>query len=104
MDSDDDGVVKIWDIRQRSCCHEFKEHEDFISDLMLAEDGRTLLCTGGDGYLSIWNRKSGTLLTRIYLSVICTHGPSSLRISSHGKEDSRPIDGLESTIVQSKQE
>ena len=62
--SDDDGVVKVWDMRQRRCCHELKEHEDFISDMILAEDGRTLLCAGGDGYLSVWNRKSGIPLLR----------------------------------------
>ena len=56
-------MVKVWDLRQRRCCHELKEHEDFISEMVLAEDGRTLLCAGGDGYLSVWNRKSGADLT-----------------------------------------
>ena len=58
---DDNGTVKVWDLRQRRCCHELKEHEDFISDMTLADDGRTLLCAGGDGFLSVWNRKSGEI-------------------------------------------
>lgn len=47
-----------------------KEHEDFISDMTLAEDGRTLLCAGGDGYLSVWNRKSGVRPTCTLLVAI----------------------------------
>lgn len=39
-----------------------EEHEDFISQIELACDGRTMLCAGGDGFLSAWNRKSGKLL------------------------------------------
>eukprot|EP00281_Chroomonas_sp_CCMP1168_P027158 CAMPEP_0206248846 /NCGR_PEP_ID=MMETSP0047_2-20121206/20590_1 /ASSEMBLY_ACC=CAM_ASM_000192 /TAXON_ID=195065 /ORGANISM="Chroomonas mesostigmatica_cf, Strain CCMP1168" /LENGTH=366 /DNA_ID=CAMNT_0053674523 /DNA_START=51 /DNA_END=1151 /DNA_ORIENTATION=- len=58
---DDNGVVKIWDLRQQKCCHTLNEHEDFISDMRLASDERTLVCTGGDGYLSVWNRRSGKL-------------------------------------------
>mmetsp|Transcript_20854 Transcript_20854/g.42309 ORF Transcript_20854/g.42309 Transcript_20854/m.42309 type:complete len:215 (-) Transcript_20854:47-691(-) len=30
--------------------------------MTLAADGKTLLCTGGDGYLSVWNRRNGKLL------------------------------------------
>eukprot|EP00288_Rhodomonas_lens_P015959 CAMPEP_0177708220 /NCGR_PEP_ID=MMETSP0484_2-20121128/10165_1 /TAXON_ID=354590 /ORGANISM="Rhodomonas lens, Strain RHODO" /LENGTH=375 /DNA_ID=CAMNT_0019219779 /DNA_START=11 /DNA_END=1138 /DNA_ORIENTATION=- len=59
---DDDGVVKLWDLRQQRCVHELNEHEDFISDMVLADDNKTLLCAGGDGYLSVWNRRSGKLL------------------------------------------
>ena len=33
--------------------------QDFISDMVLHSDGKTLLATGGDGHLSVWNRKSG---------------------------------------------
>ncbi|KAJ1467689.1 hypothetical protein T484DRAFT_1645278, partial [Baffinella frigidus] len=35
---------------------------DFISDMALHSDGKTLLATGGDGFLSVWNRKSGKLI------------------------------------------
>jgi WD40 repeat protein len=48
---DDDGTVKIWDLRQAKCVHEMSEHEDYISDIQLAKDEKTLLCSGGDGYL-----------------------------------------------------
>ncbi|EKX48261.1 hypothetical protein GUITHDRAFT_86068 [Guillardia theta CCMP2712] len=59
---DDEGVIKLWDLRQQRCCHELREHEDYISEITMASDGKTMLCTGGDGYLSVWNRKSGKLI------------------------------------------
>ena len=62
VSGDDDGTVKIWDLRQARTVHELKEHRDFISDIQIAPDEKTLLCSGGDGYLSIWNRKSGNLV------------------------------------------
>ena len=48
---DDDGMVKIWDLRQAKCVHELSEHDDYISDIQLAKDGKTLLSSGGDGHL-----------------------------------------------------
>ena len=57
-----------------------KEHEDFISDMILAEDGRTLLCAGGDGYLSVWNRKSGA--PSLHRSRACTPRAEIMRNAS----------------------
>ncbi len=43
---DDDGTIKLWDLRTAKAVMEISEHEDFIADMELAEDGRTLLVAG----------------------------------------------------------
>ncbi|KAF7809548.1 WD repeat-containing protein 55 [Senna tora] len=52
---DDDGCIKVWDTRQRSCCNTFEAHEDYISDMTFASDAMKLLGTSGDGTLSVCN-------------------------------------------------
>ncbi|KAJ1916295.1 hypothetical protein H4219_003863 [Mycoemilia scoparia] len=56
---DDDGCVKLWDIRQNKQAFEYKEHVDFISDMAFNDQKRHLLATSGDGCLSVYDvRKS----------------------------------------------
>ncbi|KFK36319.1 hypothetical protein AALP_AA4G107300 [Arabis alpina] len=55
---DDNGCVKIWDTRQRSCSHEFNAHEDFISDMTFASESMKLVATSGDGTLSVCNLRT----------------------------------------------
>ena len=64
--ADDEGVVKVWDVRQRPavCAMEFNEHEDFVSDLALASDGMTLLATSGDATLSVMDLRHRKLVAR----------------------------------------
>ncbi|CAK8537259.1 unnamed protein product [Lathyrus sativus] len=50
---DDDGCIKVWDTRERSCCNSFEVHEDYISDITFASDAMKLLATSGDGTLSV---------------------------------------------------
>ncbi|KAL1289736.1 hypothetical protein AAHE18_20G081100 [Arachis hypogaea] len=52
---DDDGCIKVWDTRERSCCNTFDVHEDYISDMTFASDAMKLLATSGDGTLSVCN-------------------------------------------------
>ncbi|TYK18772.1 WD repeat-containing protein 55 [Cucumis melo var. makuwa] len=42
---DDNGAIKVWDTRQRSCCSSFKAHEDYISDMTYSSDSTKLLAT-----------------------------------------------------------
>ncbi|KAH1219935.1 WD repeat-containing protein 55 [Glycine max] len=42
---DDDGCIKVWDTRERSCCNSFNVHEDYISDITFASDAMKLLAT-----------------------------------------------------------
>ncbi|XP_028220513.1 WD repeat-containing protein 55-like isoform X2 [Glycine soja] len=52
---DDEGCIKVWDIRERSCCNSFNAHEDYISDITFVSDAMKLLATSGDGTLSVCN-------------------------------------------------
>ncbi|XP_057434960.1 WD repeat-containing protein 55 [Lotus japonicus] len=52
---DDEGCIKVWDIREQSCCNSFDVHEDYISDMTFASDAMKLLATSGDGTLSVCN-------------------------------------------------
>ncbi|GAM26735.1 hypothetical protein SAMD00019534_099100, partial [Acytostelium subglobosum LB1] len=51
---DDEGRVKVWDMRQQSIVCEFQEHADYISDIITMDD-RHVVATSGDGGLSIYN-------------------------------------------------
>jgi len=53
----DDGVVKMWDTRTFTVVAEFPDFKDYISDMAISKDNKHLLCTSGDGYLSVLNLK-----------------------------------------------
>uniref|UniRef100_A0A0E0QCA3 WD repeat-containing protein 55 n=1 Tax=Oryza rufipogon TaxID=4529 RepID=A0A0E0QCA3_ORYRU len=52
---DDEGCIKVWDTRERSCCNTFHCHEDYISDMTYVSDSNQILATSGDGTLSVSN-------------------------------------------------
>lgn len=52
---DDDGVLKLWDLRQKEPVFKLKEVEDFISCIITNEQKKYLLMTSGDGYLTTIN-------------------------------------------------
>ncbi|KAG6777445.1 hypothetical protein POTOM_017267 [Populus tomentosa] len=58
---DDQGCIKVWDTRQRSCCNSFNAHEDYVSDMTFASDSMKLLSTSGDGTLSVCNLRSNKI-------------------------------------------
>ncbi|KAJ7556750.1 hypothetical protein O6H91_05G096700 [Diphasiastrum complanatum] len=61
---DDEGVIKIWDTRQNTCCGSFNVHEDYISDMEYVPDGMQLLGVSGDGTLSLCNLRSNRVQAR----------------------------------------
>ncbi|GAV86183.1 WD40 domain-containing protein [Cephalotus follicularis] len=61
---DDQGCIKVWDTRQRSCCNTFNVHEDYVSDMTFASDAMKLLGTSGDGTLSVCNLRRNKVQTR----------------------------------------
>ncbi|KAJ4964985.1 hypothetical protein NE237_016834 [Protea cynaroides] len=61
---DDEGCIKVWDTRQRCCCHSFDAHEEYISDMTFASDSMKLLGTSGDGTLSVCNLRRNKVQIR----------------------------------------
>lgn len=61
LSGSDDGVVKMWDTRTFSSVAEFPDFKDFISDMKCSKDEKTLLCTSGDGVLSVINLRKKEL-------------------------------------------
>eukprot|EP00042_Codosiga_hollandica_P042674 m.394998 g.394998 ORF g.394998 m.394998 type:complete len:257 (+) comp56382_c1_seq1:182-952(+) len=56
---DDNGCVKLWDLRQQSCVLSVQRHEDYISDLVVVADKNTILASSGDGSITATNWKKG---------------------------------------------
>lgn len=54
---DDDGRLKLWDLRQEKCVFEARENEDYLSDLAVDDNNKIVLATSGDGTLSSFNIK-----------------------------------------------
>ncbi|GAB1864969.1 WD repeat-containing protein 55 homolog [Camponotus japonicus] len=54
---DDDGVVKLWDLRQKrnDPIFSIKEVEDYISAMITNRDAKYLVCASGDGCLTTIN-------------------------------------------------
>ena len=64
---DDEGSVKVWDVRTpsstSSAVASWSVHEDFISSLLFFEDKRALLSTAGDATLACYDlRKASSVL------------------------------------------
>ena len=55
---DEDGDIKLWDLRSNRSVHTFQEHADYISDLSYNEDSKLLFACSGDGYLSCYSTVS----------------------------------------------
>ncbi|PPQ65132.1 hypothetical protein CVT24_003222 [Panaeolus cyanescens] len=55
---DDDGVIKLWDPRQRDNVKEYTQHFDYITDFLWLDDKKQLVATSGDGTLSVMDVRS----------------------------------------------
>ncbi|XP_065059296.1 WD repeat-containing protein 55-like [Rhopilema esculentum] len=97
---DETGNVKLWDQHNCNCIAEFKECKDFISDMVCDKEGRNLLCTCGDGTLSVFNVRGKKLrsqsdqlddelislaIMKSGTKVVCGGGDGTLNIYSWGK-------------------
>lgn len=55
---DDDGVVKLWDVRTPHAVMEYELHEDFISSFAYNPDRSTLLSAAGDASLCAYDLRN----------------------------------------------
>jgi WD40 repeat protein len=57
---DEEGGVKLWDLRQTKQLFSWKENDDYISELAIVPEKNTILAPSGDGTLSVFHmRKAG---------------------------------------------
>ncbi|PWZ09559.1 WD repeat-containing protein 55 [Zea mays] len=61
---DDEGCIKVWDTRERSCCNSFEVHDDYISDMTYVAETNQILATSGDGTLSVNNLRRNKVRSR----------------------------------------
>ena len=64
---DDDGHVKIWDLRQaqhgvaKSCVMSLSEHEGSITDFAFNAEAKMLCSVANDGMLGVWDLRKSKL-------------------------------------------
>jgi len=61
---DDEGVIKLWDLRTKKPSFSFSDCEDYISAMTISPERNRLLVTSADGTLSVINLKAGKLEDR----------------------------------------
>jgi WD40 repeat protein len=62
---DEDGVVKLWDVRQKECTHTDDTSTDYVSAMARGAAGKNhLLFTTGDGRLCVMNLRKGKVQFR----------------------------------------
>ncbi|CAL1536605.1 unnamed protein product [Lymnaea stagnalis] len=52
---DDEGVLKVWDMRTKNATMEMKECDDFISDMVVEDNKKIILAASGEGTLTAFN-------------------------------------------------
>ncbi|XP_060084294.1 WD repeat-containing protein 55-like [Ylistrum balloti] len=97
---DDDGNLKIWDLRTNKAEMEVKHNEEFISDMDIDDQHKILIATSGDGTLTAFNirRKRMDMQSELFDSellslarlkekgkVICGSGEGVLNIFNWGE-------------------
>eukprot|EP01102_Stenamoeba_stenopodia_P002080 TRINITY_DN1183_c0_g3_i1.p1 TRINITY_DN1183_c0_g3~~TRINITY_DN1183_c0_g3_i1.p1 ORF type:complete len:474 (+),score=167.90 TRINITY_DN1183_c0_g3_i1:77-1498(+) len=61
---DDEGVIKLWDLRTKKPSFSFSDCEDYISSMTISPERNRLLAASADGTLSVINLKAGKLEDR----------------------------------------
>ncbi|NWW45890.1 WDR55 protein, partial [Pedionomus torquatus] len=54
---DDDGGLKVWDLRKGDAVLEARQQEEYISAMAVDANGKVLLTASGDGTLGVFNLK-----------------------------------------------
>ena len=57
-----DSVVKIWDVRRKSCLLSFKGHNKQVTQCSFSPDGKWICAGFGDGEVKLWDIGSRSLL------------------------------------------
>ncbi|KAM5170822.1 WD repeat-containing protein 55 [Mantella aurantiaca] len=54
---DESGMLKVWDLRRGTTFMEMKNHEEYISDMVIDQNKKLLLTASGDGTMGVFNIK-----------------------------------------------
>lgn len=54
---DDEGTLKVWDLRKGTSFMDLKHHEDYISEIAVDQAKKILLTSSGDGTMGVFNIK-----------------------------------------------
>ncbi|GHJ90214.1 hypothetical protein NliqN6_6616 [Naganishia liquefaciens] len=57
---DDEGLIKLWDHRQKDAVREYGHHWEYISDFVFLDDKKQLVSTSGDGTVSVIDVRSNS--------------------------------------------
>jgi len=86
-----DGMVKLWDTRDRRCVQVLKGHEGFVLNATFQPDGQSILSGGWDKTLRLWTVYSGDCMkkvcqedTRFYSVAFSPDGRQALLGKKHG--------------------
>ncbi|CAH0726686.1 unnamed protein product, partial [Brenthis ino] len=60
---DDNGTVKLWDLRKQDAIFSIKVGEEYVSDMITNEAQKYLVCAGGDGMLTSIDLKGSKIYT-----------------------------------------
>ncbi|KPA81535.1 hypothetical protein ABB37_03880 [Leptomonas pyrrhocoris] len=58
---DDDGLIAIWDMRERKPVHAYHEHGDYVSQLCYFTDVQELVSSSGDTCLGAYDVRAGKI-------------------------------------------
>ncbi|KAL7695700.1 WD domain G-beta repeat [Lotmaria passim] len=58
---DDDGLVAVWDMRERKPVHVYHEHGDYVSQLCYFTDVQELVSSSGDTCLGAYDMRAGKI-------------------------------------------
>ncbi|CBZ26330.1 conserved hypothetical protein [Leishmania mexicana MHOM/GT/2001/U1103] len=56
---DDDGLIAVWDMRERRPVHVYHEHGDYVSQLCYFTDAQELVSSSGDTCLGAYDMRAG---------------------------------------------
>ncbi|MFK8183956.1 MAG: caspase family protein [Phormidesmis sp.] len=76
-----DKTIKVWQVRSGKLLHTLTGHQEAVTDIAFADNGRVLLSSGGD--LKLWNVGTGELLQTV--EGVMTAEAESLALSADGQ-------------------
>jgi len=75
-----DKDIILWNLVTKSCCKILKGHSDYVTDLIISDDAKTLYSSGKNG-VRVWNTHSGECIHELHNDRAYGLSPLSIMIS-----------------------